>query len=336
MPRLLLGSFLILTVCAAPPAGARPSTPDAGQTYAATDGIGQAFSFDEPVQRVVCLHAICAEVLSDLGLLPVATLDYGEFNGRPMIYGERAGEIPVLAAYDSVEEVASYEPDLIITGSTRAADLVPAMRVVAPTYAAAAYTGPDDHEANLRGIGALTGRSAEAEAAIARFAAVVAAVAKRAPPGAADLRVLFVHGYAADSYTVQLGPSPMCQVLQRNGLGRCVFDRGADPTSGEVGAEAVLEADPDLIGYINNGPDPSERADPVWPRLTAVQNGRVYLDNSDGLYCCGLRQQQYALELYAHHAFPQAGFPDPGPAETYDPTDPANPRGGEPAATPSP
>jgi hypothetical protein len=58
---------------------------------------------------------------------------------------------------------------------------------------------------------------------------------------------------------------------------------------------------------------------------------RVYVDASDGLYCCGLRHVQYALELYAANAFPEAGFPQPAPYEAYDPQEPAN----APATTPT-
>jgi hypothetical protein len=56
----------------------------------------------------------------------------------------------------------------------------------------------------------------------------------------------------------------------------------------------------------------------VWPKIRAVQQGHVF-DTEAQFYCCSLRELQYALETYAHKAFPSAGFVDPGPIRAYDP-----------------
>lgn len=332
-----------LLLAAVPAAGsAQESSPAAGGgPYVAEDAAGQTLNFDEPVERVVCLQTGCDEILADLGLLPAATVVTPFNAASPLYYGERAAEVVTLADAQSVEEVASFEPDLIYVREGMD-EAKAAMEAVAPVFVGFAgfEATPAVYAENVRDLGALTGRTAEAEAAIARFDGVLAAIVGRAPAGAADLRFAIVAGFDPEGYFLHLRGSIFCNVIEQNGLGRCAIATPAafDETFGEIDAEVVLDADPDLIGYISRDGEagPDERTDQVWEQLTAVREGRVYVDASDGLYCCGLRHIQYSLELYAFHAFPDAGYPEPAPYLEYDPTRPASsPASAAPAATPT-
>lgn len=332
-----------LLVAAGPAVGsAQEASPAAGGgPYTAEDAAGQTLSFDAPVERLVCLQTGCDELLADLGLLPVATAVTPFNAASPLYYGDRAAEVVTLADSESVEEVASFEPDLIYVregmDETKAA-----MEAVAPVFVG--FGGFDEtpavHAENVRDLGALTGRTAEAEVAITRFEGILGAIVGRAPAGAADLRFAIVAGFDPEGYFLHLKGSIFCNVIEQNGLGTCAIaaPAGFDESFGEIDAEVVLEADPDLVGYIARDGEagPDERTDQVWEQLTAVREGRVYVDASDGLYCCGLRHIQYSLELYAFHAFPDAGYPEPAPYLEYDPARPANvATSATPAVTPT-
>lgn len=329
---------LLLALLPTGTAAGQAGSPAAPGPYAAEDAAGQAFAFDRPVARIVCLQTGCDEVLADLGLTPVASA-ITEFQGSlPIVYGDDAERVAFLADRTSVEEVAAYEPELIVT-TPGDAEGAAAMEAVAPVFTTLGGfdAGPEQYEANIRDLGTLTGRTREAEAAIARFRRVLDAIAARAPADAAETRFVILFGSSPDTYFMPLKGSMFCNLLEARRLGGCVIDGppNADLPFAEIDAEAVLAADPGLIGYVSREGEPGidDRADATWDRLTAVREGRVYVDASDGLYCCGLRHVQYALELYAHHAFPEAGFPAPRPFETYDPASPVNPP--SPAATPA-
>jgi len=326
------GGLIVLAMLAlaagAPTVRAAQEASPAAAPYAAEDASGQALSFDEPVERIVCLQTGCDEILADLSMLPVATVVTQVNAASPLYYGDAADQVPTLTDAESVEEVAGYEPDLIYVRDGME-ETASAMAAVAPVFVG--HGGfdatPAVYEENLRDLAALTGRPAQAEAAIARFRGVVESIAAGAPAEGAP-RFLIVSGFDPTTYFVFARGSIFCNLLEANSLGSCVVE---PPTPGEpfgeVDAEEILAADPDLVGYIarDGEPGPEERTDPVWPQLTAVREGRVYTDASDGLYCCGLRHVQYSLELYAHHAFPEAGFPEPAPYLDYDPARPANP-----------
>jgi iron complex transport system substrate-binding protein len=323
----LCAAALVLAL-AAGPAGA--ATPAAGGAYAAEDASGQVLSFERPVERIVCLQTGCDEILADLGLLPVATAATPENTASPLYYGADAPQVVTLADPESVEEVASFAPDLIYVREGME-DRKAAMEAVAPVFVGFSgfeSTPAESFYENLRDLGALTGRGEQAEAAIARFEGVLAALRDGAPADAADTRFMILFGFDPGAYFTYARGGIFCNLLEENGLGVCAVEGGSgfDESFGEMDAEAVLALDPDLIGYVSRPGEagPEERTDPVWEQLAAVRDGRVYLDASDGLYCCGLRHVQYALELYAANAFPEAGFPQPAPYEAYDPEQPAN------------
>lgn len=306
------------------------ASPAGGAPYAAADAVGQRFAFDEPIDRIVCLQTGCDEILADLGLLPAATVASPENAASPLYYGDDAAEVVTLADPASIEEVAGHEPDLIYVREGME-ETQAAMEPVAPVFVGFGGfdSSPQDaYYENVRDLGALTGRSPQAEAAIARFAGVLETLAIQAPENAIDLRFLILHGFDPSVYFTHARGGIFCNVLASTRLGTCAIETGPgfDGSFGEVDPEAVLAADPDLIGYISRPGEagPEERNDPAWDRLTAVRAGRVYVDASDGLYCCGLRHVQYSLELYAHHAFPDAGFPAPASYDAYDPERPAN------------
>jgi ABC-type Fe3+-hydroxamate transport system substrate-binding protein len=330
MTRVLVLVVVALLVLPARPFAARQAEP-AGGPYAATDARGTTLEFAAPVERIACLGHGCEPILADLGMVPVGSPFGAEQLGLPAFFGAAGASVVQVDGGGDIEELAALEPDLIYLAYLQD-DRREALEAVAPVFSGLLpiTDGPERYYENLRDLGALTGRGGAAEHAIARFAGVLDAIVARAPEGAATTTVLVQLGLQPEAYLVATADILFCRTLAERGLGRCPIETPADfeLPYGEVDAEAILAADPDLIAYVvetyADYPGPEARTDPAWQELTAVREGRVYVDGSIGPFGFGLRELQYALELYAFHAFPGAGYPDPGPFNAYDPTRPAN------------
>jgi ABC-type Fe3+-hydroxamate transport system substrate-binding protein len=307
-------------------AGSAPSASTGDQAAGPVrveDAAGRTIELDRPAERIACMQTGCDEILSDLGMVPVATWIPKEVADYPIYFGDRAGEVELHQEEIDVEKIAATRPDLIYVREGQEKE-AKQLAKIAPVYTAYSgfETGPDQLKENLREVAQLVGRPDEAEAAIERFDATIAAVKEAAPADAAETTVFAQSGYEVRKYAGWFRGGFFCNTIEREGLGRCALDapKGSEDGFGEISAEAILDADPDYIVYqapAEYGAEPpSKRTDPVWKRLSAVKEGRVIEDDSSGVYCCGMREPAYTLELYAHHAF---GAPDPGPYQRWTP-----------------
>jgi iron complex transport system substrate-binding protein len=302
---------------------AASATADAAQAQVVEDAKGERFETGEPVERIACMQTACDEILADLGLVPVATWVPEEMARYPVYFGDRAAEIELHQDEIDVEKVAATRPDLIYVREGQEKE-ARQLEKIAPVFTGFSgfETDPEQYKENVRDLGRLTGRTEQAEAAVRRWDATVARLRDAAPADATETTVFAQSGYEPRKYAGWFRGGIFCNVLERERLGRCALEQpdGAEDAYGEVSAEAVLKADPDLIQYqaspVYDVAPPSERTDPTWRRLKAVDEGKVFVDESTGTYCCGLREPAYALQLYAHHAF---GAPDPGPFSRWRP-----------------
>jgi len=295
------------------------------QRFEARDAKGVVHRFERPVTRIACLQTACDEVLADLGIVPVASWLPRQVARYPMYFGSRGAEIALqVEGLDDLEALAATRPELIYVreGMEREART---LRRIAPVYTGFSgfETGPEQHVDTVRDLGALTGRREQAEAAVRRWEATLREVREQAErSGRRPPTVLPLSGYEPRKYVGYARGGFFCGILERNRLGRCALDPppGTEDGYAEFSAEAVLRADPRFIHYMarreydERGPE--ARTDPVWRRLSAVREGRVYTDGGSGIYCCSLREPAYTLRLYAHEVF---GAPDPGPYSRWRP-----------------
>jgi iron complex transport system substrate-binding protein len=254
-----------------------------------TDAAGRTVELDAAATRVACMQTGCDEILADLGMVPLATWVPEEVARYPIYFGERADRIELHQDEVDVEQVAATRPDLIYVreGQEKEAEQ---LAKIAPVYTAYSgfTTGPEQLKENLREVAELVGRPQQAEQTMRRFDATVRRVREAAPADATETTVFVQSGYETRKYAGWFRGGFFCNLLEREQLGRCALDApaGAEDGYGEVSAEAVLEADPDLILYMASSDygvaPPSERSDPTWRRLTAVREGRVYVDESSG------------------------------------------------------
>ncbi len=308
-------------------AGTPVASSSAGGAFpvAVTDAAGTAHTFAKPVERIACYWYGCNAMLADLGLLPVLTWKDDSLRSKVFL-GDGYAQVRTVDDFKNPEQVAQAEPELII-GRTPTSDDFDALKAAGPIfYMDGGFDkGVAVYEQNLRWLGAITGRTAQAEQAIARFAGVLETVKRKAPADAKDTTFGVLSGYDTAKYAVFFDNVIFCQLIESQALGDCVLAAPpgvkVEDAYGEVSAEYLLKADPDYIANQFDGTPATsvgQRKDPVWPKIRAVQQGHVF-DTEAQFYCCSLRELQYALETYAHKAFPSAGFVDPGPIRAYDP-----------------
>ncbi len=294
-----------------------------------TDGGGHEITIDAPFTKVGCLYSGCEEAMADLGLLPNAILS-GE---TPGAFLRPVGTAPFEIKDEvSAEEWAKSGSDVIVDlAGPIGEDDKRALKSVAPVvFMNAPYQvwnpdrvvpGVQAWKEDLWMMGQLTGNTVAAKAAIDRFDQFMAGLQKLAPPDAADTVVANLSVEADGVYSLTDPDSPFCDALKSYELGQCLRIDGWDADTWEVNAEAFLAADPEWIAYTvySDKDSYTDRKDPVWQRLTAVQEGRVF--DFSRTNCCGLRMLEHSLQDYAFHVWgPDSGVPDPGPENDFDPT----------------
>jgi len=292
------------------------------------DGGGKTHTIDEPFTKVGCLYSGCEEAMADLGLLPNAILSGGQDGPLLRPVGTAPYEIQDEV---SAEEWAKSGSDVIVDlAGPIGEDDARALKSVAPVvFMNAPYQvwnpdrvvgGVEAWKQDLWMLGQITDNPDKAKEAIERFDRFVAGLQALAPDDAASTEVANLSVEDNGVYSLTDPDSPFCDALERYELGTCTRIDGWDADTWEVNAEAFLAADPEWIAYTvyDDSQSYQDRDDPVWKRLTAVQEGQVFDFSRSN--CCGLRILTLALQDYAFHVWgPESGVEDPGPEAEFDP-----------------
>lgn len=289
------------------------------------DALGQEFTFDAP-PKIGCGWLGCEEILADLGVVPHASYWIQHESTFLTPQGLPAHRIEDMA---NPEGWAEAEIDLLVKRGPAVPNdealtaAAPIFYLHFPSADAEATAGIDAYYENTRLLGQLTGRSADAEATLARFDTLVEQLRALATPETCELTVAVLFGDPA-TYRAIGDANPFCTVLADVGLGQCIVS----PWWEEINAEAFLSYDPDWIAYMDLGwstlvtgeeADVADRVDPIWPQLTAVKEDRVYKSATQRFDCCSTRMLTHALQDYVSHILPDAGIPNPGPLADFDP-----------------
>ena len=282
--------------------------------YTATDYPGTTITLDEPAERVVCLDGSCLDGLYAVGLEPDTALIY-EMATHENFWGPDANIAQLAGAFfePDVEEIVAAGADLVIGTSGVHADLVAAVEDVSPIYLHS-LNDLDDARDFVRDVGALTGRSDEAEATIAAFDAKVDAY-RNAISG--DRIPLSMYGSDLD-FGIDAADSIIGNTLAE-------MTDYPWPEAGEGGGgfldfsvERILEVDPDTIFIQTMAFDPdtpplSEQLaeNELWSELSAVQSGDVYeVETSYWAAGRALRTQELILDETLPHLYPDE-VPEP-------------------------
>lgn len=258
-------------------AGARTST-DVRPIEAAnriTDAKGVTVSLPKPPEKIVCLVALCDDILVELGMTPTAT--NSQVLAHPKFLGEkRAAEIPVVPGgflSPEVEAILSHRPDLVIGLEDTHGKLAPALKG-ATTFWPVQPGSWQDSVGYLRDLAALTGRTEQGETAEKAFRTRLAQAEKRK----SDRTALIVYG-SDENFGVATPESDVAAGLFPKISHYPWKSRGVD---GSYSLEEILARDVDVlfVETLSFGAPDGKLSDklaknPLWSQIPAVKNGKV-------------------------------------------------------------
>ena len=268
-----------------------------GTSFTVTDMTGREVELAAPAQRIVALTPSDCEILYAIG---AGDLLVGR--GTYCDYPAEVSELPVVAsgADTNVEQILALEPDVLLMSTMAQTE-----EQVAALEAAGVRVIVSDAQ-DIAGvydaitlIGAVCGKTAEADALVADMKAGFEDIAAKAENS---------------GKTVYFEVSPLQYGLWTAGKGTfmdelatlCGLTNAFADVEGWSGIseEQVLERDPDYIVtitmYYGEGPTPVEEiaSRAGWENLKAVQNGNIYNADSNAVSRPGPRLVDAAWELY--------------------------------------
>ncbi|UZI26955.1 ABC transporter substrate-binding protein [Streptomyces sp. CA-278952] len=240
-----------------------------------TDAKGVTVSLPKPPEKIVCLVALCDDILVELGMTPTAT--NSQVLAHPEFLGEKkAAEIPVVPGgflSPEVEAILSHRPDLVIGLEDTHGKLAPALKG-ATTFWPVQPGSWQDSVGYLRDLAALTGRTEQGETAEKTFRARLA----QAEKAKSDKTALIVYG-SDENFGVATPESDVAAGLFPKISHYPWKSRGVD---GTYSLEEILARDVDVlfVETLSFGAPDGKLSDklaknPLWSRIPAVRNGKV-------------------------------------------------------------
>ncbi|CAM5262266.1 ABC transporter substrate-binding protein [Streptomyces griseomycini] len=246
-----------------------------------TDANGVRISLPEEPRRIVCLFALCDDILTELGIVPTATnsllLAHEDFLGK-----EKAAQVEVVPGgfiAPEVEAILSHDPDLVIGLEDTHGKLAPALEGATTFWAMQPETWQDS-VGYLRDVAALTGRTAEGEKAEKAFRTKLAA-AERAR---SDRTALVIYG-SDENFGVATPEGDVAASLFPKIADYPWKSRGVE---GSYSLEEILARDVDVLfvetmsfGEPDGRLSEKLAENPLWGKIPAVRNGDVHEVDSE-------------------------------------------------------
>ncbi|OAH09971.1 ABC transporter substrate-binding protein [Streptomyces jeddahensis] len=246
-----------------------------------TDTNGVNVSLEKEPERIVCLFALCDDILTELGIVPTATnsalLAHSDFLGK-----EKAKEVDVIPGgfiAPEVEAILSHKPDLVIGLEDTHGKLAPALKDATTFWPMQPETW-EDSVGYLRDVAALTGRTAEGEKAEKTFRTKLAEAEKNK----SDKTALIIYGsdenFGVATPETDVGASLLPKLADYPWKSRGV--------EGSYSLEEILAADVDVLfvetmsfGEADGKLSEKLAKNPLWGKIPAVKNGDVHEVDSE-------------------------------------------------------
>ncbi|MFZ4245184.1 ABC transporter substrate-binding protein [Streptomyces griseoincarnatus] len=246
-----------------------------------TDTNGATISLKKEPERIVCLFALCDDILTELGIVPTATnsalLAHPDFLGE-----EKAKEVDIIPGgfiAPEVEAILSHKPDLVIGLGDTHGKLAPALQGATTFWAMQPETWQDS-VGYLRDTAALTGRTAQGEKAERTFRTKLAATEKTP----SDKTALIIYG-SDENFGVATPEGDVAASLFPKIADYPWKSRGVE---GSYSLEEILAKDVDVlfVETLSFGDAEGELSEklagnPLWSKIPAVKNGDVHEVNSE-------------------------------------------------------
>ncbi|MGQ5228336.1 ABC transporter substrate-binding protein [Streptomyces sp. MN3] len=246
-----------------------------------TDTNGVTISLKKEPERIVCLFALCDDILTELGIVPAAT--NSALLAHPDFLGEgKAKEVDIIPGgfiAPEVEAILSHKPDLVIGLGDTHGKLAPALKGATTFWAMQPETWQDS-VGYLRDTAALTGRTAQGERAERAFRTKLAA-AEKAP---SDKTALIIYG-SDENFGVATPEGDVAASLFPKIADYPWKSRGVE---GSYSLEEILAKDVDVLfvetlsfGDAEGKLSEKLAGNPLWSKIPAVKNGDVHEVNSE-------------------------------------------------------
>lgn len=246
-----------------------------------TDANGVKVSLKKEPRRIVCLFALCDDILTELGIVPTATnsalLAHPDFLGE-----ERAKKVDIIPGgfiAPEVEAVLSHKPDLVIGLEDTHGKLAPALKDATTFWPMQPETWQDS-VGYLRNVAALTGRTAEGEKAEKTFRTKLAEAEKNK----SDKTALVIYG-SDENFGVATPGTDVAAGLFPKLADYPWKSRGVE---GSYSLEEILARDVDVLfvetiafGEADGKLSEKLAKNPLWKKIPAVKNGDVHEVNSE-------------------------------------------------------
>lgn len=260
------------------------------------DMAGREVKLDAPAERVVALTAADCEILCAIGAQD-AIVGRGEYCDYP----ETILDVPsVQSGYETnIEQIIALKPEVIFMSMMDQTKEQGEMLEKAGIRVVNSYeTDIEGVYCSIRNIGAVMGRSEQAEALISQMQEEFDSVSRDSMDGK---KVYFeVSPLEYGLWTAGSGTF-MNELAEMMGLENIFADVEG---WAEVSEEQVIERSPDYIVtitmYYGDGPTPEEEimSRAGWQEINAVRNGAVFNAVSDEISRPGPRLADAALALY--------------------------------------
>jgi iron complex transport system substrate-binding protein len=251
------------------------------ETRELTDANGVRISLEKEPRRIVCLFALCDDILTELGIVPTATnsalLAHPDFLGEKKAKGVEV--IPGGFIAPEVEAILSHKPDLVIGLQDTHGKLAPALKGATTFWPMQPETWQDS-VGYLRDVAALTGRTAEGEKAEKTFRAKLA----RAERTRSDRTALIIYG-SDENFGVATPETDVAASLFPKLADYPWKSRGVE---GGYSLEEILARDVDVLfvetmsfGGADGKLSEKLAKNPLWKKIPAVRNGAVHEVDSE-------------------------------------------------------
>jgi iron complex transport system substrate-binding protein len=246
-----------------------------------TDANGFKVSLKKEPQRIVCLFALCDDILTELGIVPTAT--NSALLAHPDFLGEKkAKEVDIIPGgfiAPEVEAILSHKPDLVIGLEDTHGKLAPALKDATTFWPMQPETWQDS-VGYLRDVAALTGRPAEGEKAEKTFRTKLA----EAERTKSDKTALVIYG-SDENFGVATPGTDVAGGLFPKLANYPWKSRGVE---GSYSLEEILARDVDVLfvetiafGEADGKLSEKLAKNPLWAKIPAVKNGDVHEVNSE-------------------------------------------------------
>ncbi|MDG4763296.1 ABC transporter substrate-binding protein [Solwaraspora sp. WMMD406] len=247
------------------------SSPSVAAGFPVTVG---ELTLDERPERIVALSPTATEMLFAIGAGDqVVAVDDNSNHPAGVPTTDLSGFTP------NAEAIATYEPDLVVLSGDTNGVVAGLTRLTIPVYLASAAVTLDDTYRQISELGALTGQVDAANDLVEGMRTEIDKLVADAPKPAEPLS--YYYELDPTFYTVT-SETFIGALFDMVGLVNIADPADADGAAGgypQLSAEAVIDADPDLI-FLADTKCCQQTAETVadragWSTITAVRDGQV-------------------------------------------------------------